>query len=209
MTLVRKRTEKVGSKVVLHVTLEPEPPPVFPEACPCCMARPDPGAYLEVRHRGYVPLRFPSCQVCARHTRVMDTISTWVGYGVFWLTVLTVIGILMFRGADNVASAGATGGWTWLGALANLQFPFMGPINAAVTAAGAFGILLCYLAVLGGPTYLLGWHLSKRSCKWFNAAVRTEKADNPANWHLVFENLVYADRFVEANTPREPVPPEE
>jgi hypothetical protein len=202
--LVRHRTEKVGSKVVLHLILEPEPPPVFPEACPCCLEKPDPGAYIEVRHRGYEPLRFPCCRVCARHTRVMDSVSTVVGYGTFWLTLLTVAGILMFRGANNAASAGATGGWTWLGALANLQFPFMGPINAGVTALGAIGVFLGYLVVLGGPTYVLGWYLSKGSCKWFHDAVRTEKADDPANWHLVFENLVYADRFVESNTPREP-----
>jgi len=204
MPILKTSSEKVGSKTVIHVDMPLNEQPVFPPACPCCVERLDEGAFIVATCDRLPPVPFPSCKICARHTTVEDRISSIVGPGFLALTVLIIAGVLIYRGASNVGSAGATGGWQAFGALANLRFPFLGPINAAVTLACGAVVQVVLFLIYGAVMYPVLKVLSKSSCRWFEQSVRTKRHyDRSAGdcRRFVFENPAYASRFVEANSP--------
>ena len=68
MSVLKVLTEKVGPKHVLHVDMDWNVQPLFPDACPCCMEPVDPDSFITVEREGHDDVKFPSCAVCTRHT---------------------------------------------------------------------------------------------------------------------------------------------
>lgn len=207
MTIHKVSEEKVGPSKVTNVDMGLNDEPVFPPVCPCCAEPVEQGAVIIAECAELPPVSFPACSICARHTALESRIAGFVGPGLFFLTVLTVAGFLLHRGADKASQMGLGSGWQAFGALNSLQFPFMSPINAGVTALGGFAVLLVYLAVYWLAMTPLFWFLSKRSCQWFNQAARSVRwYDSAAGGYcrrFILENAAYAARFAAANGPRE------
>ena len=205
MTILKVSTEKVGPSTVINVDMKLNDVPVFPGFCPCCAELADDGAFIVATCKELPPVSFPACEICARHAVIEGRISSFMGPLMFILTVLTVAGFFVFRGANFMAEKGASAGWQALGALSNLRFPFMSPINAGITLLGGFAVLLVYLFIYWVCMTPIMRLLSKSSCNWFNQAARTTR------WYysdaggycrrFIFENPKYATFFRKANGP--------
>jgi hypothetical protein len=119
------------------------------------------------------------------------------------LTVLTVAGVLFYRGMDAVEESGGNFWWQVFGGISNLVFPFISPINALVTFLGGVLVLLVYAFVYWVAMAPISFLLCKPSCKWFNQAARTSRGySSEAGGYFrrfIFENSKYATHFRRAN----------
>jgi hypothetical protein len=207
MPIIKISEEKVGPSMVINVDMGLNDVPVFPAVCPCCMEPTEDGAVIVALCKQLPPISFPACKVCARHSALEGRISAFVGPLLFMMTILTVAGFLIYRGVHNTAQLGlgAGAGWQVFGALLNLQFPFMSPINAGVTLLGGFAVLLVYLFIYWLIVSPIFWYLGKSSCKWFNQAARTTRwfYSGAGGYcrRFILENPEYATQFSKANGP--------
>ena len=155
-------------------------------------------------------MAFPACATCAKHTRIENKVAGVAGPAIFWLTLLTVVGFFFVRGMNNLGHPEAGLGWRLLAGLSNLRFPFMSLIHAGLTALGGAVVLVIYLFIYKGLSHLFLGHLEKKSCKWFNQAVRAERShsglDGQPQRRFIMENPAYAAQFIKANGGEPKVP---
>lgn len=202
MPIMKASQEKVGSHAVMNVDVGLNDEAVFPAFCPCCAEPAEEGATHVAACKDLPPVVFPACKICARHLSLEDKISSVMGPAMVYLSLLTVVGVLFYRGARNTGELGK--GWQLMGGVYNLQFPFMGPLNAALTLGGGVAVFLGLLFVYWLVMRPLFWRLSKRSCNWYIQAARTVRRSDPAGGEcrrFIFENLDYAAKFIKANSP--------
>lgn len=186
------RKGKHRDREVVHVDLPASVSVVFPSICPCCLAKTNPGAFIhaERTERGIDPVHVPSCATCARHVPLLDFITSMGGYLVLGLVVLTIGGLLVWKGG-------------WLAILDPLRNRFIG-MTALV--AGLF-LLGLYGLIVGVLMYPLDWVLArlltKRSCICASGdrPVRVSKGLSmlAPSTRYTFDNLEYGKRFYEAN----------
>jgi len=203
MGVLKVSKEKVGPSPIVRVFMGLNDKPIFPDVCPCCCGKVDQGVYLVARCEGLLPVPFPACGVCVKHTRVENRLSELVGTGLLWLTVLTVAVFFFVRGMSSAGHAGAGSGWQVTAGLLNMTFPFRSLIHALLTLLGGAAVLVVYLFIYKGLAHLCFGHLSKKSCKYFLQAARIEKSpsgpDGLPRHQFVLENPVYAELFIKAN----------
>ena len=188
---------KQGPRKLLQVELEGVEGPIFPPRCACCGDPSERGAFLVVRcsppaKQRATLLRFPACQVCARHVPFFERLTDLMGWVILGLTVVT----MGFGLVGYAAYASGQSGWEVV--RAGLSLPFRGPILGMICllTAGAVGV---GYAVLSGTLLIpLYWVLAKRRCQ--ETPVKGEiLATSPPALRLTFENIAYADEFVKAN----------
>jgi hypothetical protein len=203
MTILKISEEKLGPSSVINIDTTLDHTPNFPSLCPCCVELVDKGAFLVAACEHLPPVYFPACKVCARHTAFFSRVSRVMGTAFLILTVLTVAGVLFYRGMDGVEESGGGFWWQVFGGISNLLFPFMSPINALVTFLGGALVLLVYAFVYWVAMAPVSFLLCKPSCKWFNQAARTSRGySSEAGGHVrrfIFENPKYAVHFRRAN----------
>jgi hypothetical protein len=203
MAILKVSEEKVGHSTVVNIDTTLDHAPVFPSLCPCCVEPIDLGAFIVATCNHLRPVNFPACKVCARHTAFFNRVSRVMGPISIILPVLTVAGVLLYRGMDAVEESGGSLGWQVFGGIANLSFPFLSPINAMVAFLGGALALLAYAFVYWVAMAPVSYILCKPTCKWFNQAARTSRVYSSETGgyfrRFIFANPKYSKHFRRAN----------
>ena len=177
--------------------------PVFPSLCPCCAELIDKGAFIVATCSHFRPVYFPACKVCARHTAFFNHVNRIMGTVSIILPVLTVAGVLFYRGMDAVEESAGGLGWQVFGAIFNLSFPFVSPINALVAFLGGALALFVYALIYWVAMAPVSYLLCKPTCKWVDQAARTSRGycSETGGYfqRFIFENPKYSRHFRRAN----------
>lgn len=200
MAVLKVLTEKVGPRQVLHVDMALDAVPSFPDACPCCMEAVNQGSFIAVKRKGRNDLEVPACAVCAKHTVINNIYSSIAGILILVFTVLTIAGILMYRGVHIAKEISGGTEYSMGGALNALKWPFTSTIRGGITFVAGIFLAIIYGFIFGGLMYPVGFFLNKRTCKWFQQAVRMSSVFGSQNCQrFTFENISYGEHFALLN----------
>ena len=203
MAIIKVSEEKTGPNTLINVDVGLNDELAFPPVCPCCVEPAEQGAALVAECKELPEVVFPACAVCARHIAIEDRISSVLGPAMFFVSVGTVFGVLFYRGARATGGAGAGAGWQVAGGLLNMQFPFMGPVNAALSIAGGVAVLLVLLFIYWAVMGVLLKCYSKGACSWIRRAAGLSRwfySEGGYCRRLTFDNRAYSAKFVESNS---------
>lgn len=200
MSVLKVLTQKVGPRQVLHVDMDLNAVPVLPDVCPCCMEPVNKGSFIAVKRKGSNDLEVPACAVCARHTVINNIYGNIAGILVLIFTVLTIAGALMYRGTHIARELSGGTEYSMVGALSALKWPFTSTIRGGITMLAGLFLAIIYACIFGGLMYPVGFFLNKRTCKWFQQAVRMSSVFGSQDCQrFTFENVLYGEHFALLN----------